>query len=73
MISLNSHLDLINTRFATVCNDDDILTFEGLNKSSELLKKNDFFLQSMGKLLRNKISHTMSKKYYQRFKYKIIK
>ena len=48
MISLNSHLDLINTRFATVCNDDDILTFEGLNKSSELLKKNNSFSACWG-------------------------
>ena len=48
MISLNSHLDLINTRFATVCNDDDILTFEGLNKSCELLKKNNSFSACWG-------------------------
>ena len=37
------------------------------------LKKNELFLQRIGKLLRSRISHTVSKKYYQKLKYKFYK
>ena len=82
-IKVSKNLLYIREKVITLKNDlGGLNIYRGDNKKIKLnekkniennLKKNEFFLQSIGKLLRNKISHTMSKKYYQRFKHKITK
>ena len=83
IIKVSKNLLYIREKVITLKNDlDGMNIYRGDNEKIKLkekknieknLKKNEFFLQSLGKLLRNKISHTMSKKYYQRLKGKVIK
>ena len=67
VITLKNDLDGINIYRA----DNEKIKLKEKNIENNLKKMNFFY--KISKLLRNKISHTMSKKYYQRLKDKVIK